>query len=341
MMMKAVSNETSVTCRPLLRIDDLAVSFTVRGGEIVRAVHGVSLSIDSGKTLAVVGESGSGKSVTALAILRLLAPSATIERGSIHFEERDLLDLSEREMLDVRGGKIAMIFQEPMTSLNPVFPIGDQIAEAVRRHRNVTAREARQMTLDAMNDVRLPQPAKRYGAYPHQLSGGMRQRVMIAMALACRPKLLLADEPTTALDVTIQAEILVLLRRLRDERNMGVLLITHDLGIVADHADDVCVMYAGCVVERAPVGELLANPLHPYTRGLLACRPRMDADRARLRTIVEVIASPNELCAIVAGDESTVPWWPSQGGLARSASQLREVGTGHWVACRTAAAMSR
>ncbi|HRP62066.1 MAG TPA: ABC transporter ATP-binding protein [Phycisphaerales bacterium] len=319
---------------PLLQIEDLTVSFAARDGQMLRAVHGVSMTVRAGKTLAVVGESGSGKSVTALTILRLLPPTATIERGNILFQGKDLFDLSERHMLDVRGGEIAMIFQEPMTSLNPVFPIGDQVAEAVRRHHKVTAQDAKSITIEAMNAVRLPQPAKRYGTYPHQLSGGMRQRVMIAMALACKPKLLLADEPTTALDVTIQADILALLRRLRDERNMGVLLITHDLGIVADHADEVCVMYAGAVVERASVCELLANPLHPYTRGLLACRPRMEGDRARLRTIAELVASPSEFRAIVPGDDSTIPWWPSQGGPARSAPQLQEVHSGHWVACR-------
>lgn len=325
---------------PLLQIEDLTVSFAARDGQMLRAVNGVSMAVRASKTLAVVGESGSGKSVTALAILRLLPPTATIEQGSIVFQGKDLLDFGERRMLDVRGGEIAMIFQEPMTSLNPVFPIGDQITEAVRRHHNVTTQDAKSITMDAMNDVRLPQPAKRYRSYPHELSGGMRQRVMIAMALACKPKLLLADEPTTALDVTIQAEILALLRRLRDERGMGVLLITHDLGIVADHSDEVCVMYAGAVVERASVRDLLSNPLHPYTRGLLACRPRMDGDRARLRTIAELVASPSEFRAIVSGDDSTIPWWPSQGGAACSGPQLREIHSGHWVACGTSPAMA-
>jgi ABC-type dipeptide/oligopeptide/nickel transport system ATPase component len=241
---------------PLLELKNLTVAFDTERGQI-RPVQGVSLTVFPGQTVAVVGESGCGKSVTALSILRLIpSPPSRILGGQVLFEGRDLLGLSEKQMRRVRGADIAMIFQEPMTSLNPVFTVGDQIVEAVRLHQNVGKREAYQIAEQAMHDVGIADPHKRIHEYPHRLSGGMRQRVMIAMALSCRPKLLIADEPTTALDVTIQAQILELLRKLQTERGMAVMLITHDLGVVAENADAVAVMYASKIVEFAPVGEL-------------------------------------------------------------------------------------
>jgi ABC-type dipeptide/oligopeptide/nickel transport system ATPase component len=271
----------------LLEVRDLAVSFASEFGPRTRAVDGVSLTLHKGRTLAVVGESGSGKSVTALSILRLLPPppQAMIERGSIVFDGRDLLKLPSSEMLRVRGAGIAMIFQEPMTSLNPVFTIGEQIIEAIRRHHRVLRRAAKEMAGAALREVGIEDPSARMRAYPHQFSGGMRQRVMIAMALACNPRVLLADEPTTALDVTIAAQILDLLRRLQQSRGLSIMLITHDLGIVAQRADDVCVMHRGVAVESGSVAEVLRNPQHPYTRALLECRPRVGQRVDRLRTI--------------------------------------------------------
>jgi ABC-type dipeptide/oligopeptide/nickel transport system ATPase component len=259
----------------------------------------------------------------------------------------DLLKLSAVEMRQVRGNQIAMIFQEPMTSLNPVYSVGEQIIEAVQLHREASRRKAREIALGAMRDVRIQEPEKRIDQYPHQFSGGMRQRVMIAMALACQPKLLLADEPTTALDVTIQAQILELLRGLKDSRGMGVMLITHDLGVVAQNADVVCVMYGGRVVEYAPVAKLFQNPLHPYTRGLLNSIPRLGARRERLVTIREAVDRDEEFTRLGAGRR---PWWPSHqapAGLLRADSAahdyvLAEVETDHWVGLwRTVAAAER
>ena len=257
--------------KPLLEIADFALSFVGGDGVATKAVDGVSLTVHPRQTLAVVGESGCGKSVTALSVLRLIPrPPGRIDRGSIVLDGvGDLLRLSEKQMLPVRGREIAMIFQEPMTCLNPVFTIGEQIIETILLHQDVKRTHAVQIALEAMNEVGIPRPAERLRAYPHQFSGGMRQRVMIAMALACRPRLLLADEPTTALDVTIQAQILDLLAMLQQQRGMGVMLITHDLGVVAQNADVACVMYAGRVVEYARVPDLFERPLHPYTRGLL------------------------------------------------------------------------
>jgi peptide/nickel transport system ATP-binding protein len=299
---------------PLLDVDDLAVSFAGSSGPTaprVQAVAGVHMTIHERQTLAVVGESGCGKSVTALSTMQLVPrPPGRIDRGAIRFEGRDLLALGEREMLDVRGGKIAMIFQEPMTSLNPVYTVGAQILEAIHLHRRVSSREAHDIAIQAMRDVGIPRPEERLRAYPHQFSGGMRQRVMIAMALACQPKLLLADEPTTALDVTIQAQILELLRELQRTRGMGIMLITHNLGVVAENADVVCVMYAGRVVEYANVFELFDRPLHPYTRGLFNAIPSLREPKHRLTTVDEIVRSPAEFGKLPGYREGIVPWWP-------------------------------
>jgi len=277
---------------PLLEVRNLHTVFDTDDG-LVRAVNGVSFPVESGETLGVVGESGCGKSVTAFSIMRLIpSPPGRITEGEIRFRGRDLLSLSGEEMRRLRGNDISMIFQEPMTALNPVYTVGDQIGEAVRVHRRVGTREARLRSLEMLEQVGIPSPRQRLDEYPHQLSGGMRQRVMIAMALACRPALLLADEPTTALDVTIQAQILDLLQRLQEEMGMSIVLITHDLGVVAEVADRVAVMYGGRIVEQAPVRELFASPKHPYTIGLLDSIPRMSQDTERLRVIPGTVPPP-------------------------------------------------
>ncbi len=262
---------------PLLRVRDLVTSFRTDNG-VLRAVDEVSFDVPEGATLGIVGESGCGKSVTALSILRLIPyPQGSIERGKVELRGKDILALSEREMQDVRGNEISMIFQEPMTSLNPVYTVGAQIIEAIRLHQKKSRREARERAIEMLRLVGIPSPDTNVEAYPHQLSGGMRQRVMIAMALACEPSLLIADEPTTALDVTIQAQILALLADLKKKLGMGVVLITHDLGVVAEVASHVVVMYAGRIVESAPVKRLFSHPRHPYTRGLLRSLPSFDA----------------------------------------------------------------
>ncbi len=277
---------------PLLEIKDLNVGFVTDRGSI-HPVRDVSLSIYPGQTVALVGESGCGKSVTAMSVLRLIpSPPGKVLGGQVLFEGRDLLKLSEREMRGVRGKDIAMIFQEPMTSLNPVFTIGDQIAEAVRLHQGLSSREALKVAEQALRDVGINDPGRRINEYPHQMSGGMRQRVMIAMALACKPKLLIADEPTTALDVTIQAQILELLRKLQRETGMSILLITHDLGVVAENADTVSVMYASRVVESATVEELFDHPQHPYTEGLFKSVPKLGGRAHRLDTIPGQVPNP-------------------------------------------------
>ena len=273
---------------PLLRVRDLRTYFvTERGSGTARAVDGVSFELYPGETLGIVGESGSGKTVTSLSVLRLIPePPGHIRPGSyIEFEGRNLLTLSPPELRAIRGNQIAMVFQEPMTSLNPVFTVGDQIAEAAIIHQGLSRRAARARAIEMLTLVGMPDPAGRVDHYPHQLSGGMRQRVMIAMALVCHPKVLIADEPTTALDVTIQAQILELLERLQRELGMAIMLITHDLGVVAGTADRVVVMYAGQVVETATTPELFARPRHPYTEGLLAAVPRVDTPREQLRAI--------------------------------------------------------
>ncbi|HZE68104.1 MAG TPA: ABC transporter ATP-binding protein [Pyrinomonadaceae bacterium] len=282
----------------LLEVQNLQTHFPTRAG-LVKAVDGVSFSLDCGELLGLVGESGCGKSITALSIMRLIAPPGKTVAGKILFDGKDLLKFSDQQMREIRGDDIAMIFQDPMTSLNPVFTIGEQIAEALRLHRKLSRKQARAAAIEAMREVAIPDPARRVNDYPHQLSGGMRQRVMIAMALACNPRLLIADEPTTALDVTIQAQILELLNDLRKNRDLAVLLITHDLGVVAEVADRVAVMYTGRIVEESDVNELFLRPKHPYTEGLLRSVPKLTAEHVakieRLQTIEGVVPSPTEL----------------------------------------------
>jgi peptide/nickel transport system ATP-binding protein len=269
----------------VLEIRDLVTEFRTDHG-VVRAVDGVSLEIPARGTLGVVGESGSGKSVTALSVMRLIAPPGRVAAGEIRYAGKNLLALPVVEMRAIRGNRIAMIFQEPMTSLNPVYTVGDQVGEAVRLHQHKSKAEARKIAIEMFRLVGIPSPEERVDAYPHQLSGGMRQRVMIAMALACKPDLLIADEPTTALDVTIQAQILELLKALQRDMGMSILLITHDLGVVAETCDEVAVMYAGRIVERAPTKVLFAQPRHHYTAGLLASVPVMGE---RLREIAGMV----------------------------------------------------
>jgi oligopeptide/dipeptide ABC transporter ATP-binding protein len=284
---------------PILEITDLRTYFHTDAG-VARAVDGVSFHVNPGETLGIVGESGSGKSVTALSAMRLIPqPPGRIEAGSrIVFKgdagEEDLVAASEKRMREIRGNDIAMIFQEPMTSLNPVFPVGDQIVEPLRLHQGLSKKDARDRAIEMLKLVGIPIPEQRVDEYPHQLSGGMRQRVMIAMALACDPKLLIADEPTTALDVTIQAQILDLLNRLREEMGMSIILITHDLGVVAETCDRVIVMYAGQVFEEGPVDDVFANPQNPYTEGLLRSIPRMGGTAKRLAVIPGVVPSPTD-----------------------------------------------
>ena len=277
---------------PLLSVEGLRVEFATDFGTIA-AVDGIDLAIESGRTLALVGESGCGKSMTALAIMGLVPePPGRIVAGRIRFGDIELTALSSAERREYRGNKIAMIFQEPMTSLNPAFTIGDQIGEGLVRHRGLSPRDARAAAIDLLRRVHVPSAERRADDYPHRLSGGMRQRAMIAMALACSPALLIADEPTTALDVTIQAQILDLLREVREATGTAILLITHDLGVVAETADDVAVMYAGRIVEQAPVRQLFAAPQHPYTIGLLGAVPRLAGSRERLATIAGNVPDP-------------------------------------------------
>jgi len=318
--------------QPLLAIHRLSIGFDTPRGPI-RPVQEVSLSIFPGQTLAVVGESGCGKSVTALSILRLIPqPPGRVLGGEVCLEGRDLLKLSEKQMQRVRGRQIAMIHQEPMTSLNPVYTIGEQIAEAVALHQHVGRRQAYTIAEKSLHEVGIADPGRRLFEYPHQMSGGMRQRVMIAMALSCQPKLLIADEPTTALDVTIQAQILELLQRLQRDTGMAIILITHDLGVVAENADVVAVMYAGRVVEFAKVEDLFDHPLHPYTQGLLRSVPRLGNTAQRLQTIAGNVPNPANFpsgckfhprCPAMEGDEA----------CANIEPELREIKPGHWAAC--------
>jgi peptide/nickel transport system ATP-binding protein len=314
----------------LLDISNLRVSFATAQGEAV-AVDGVTLNIDAGETVGLVGESGCGKTVTALSILRLLPPSAAIIGGQILFEGRDLLTLPENGIRAVRGKDIAMIFQEPMSSLNPVFTVGDQIAESIRAHEDAGRAKARRRTIELLKLVEIADAARRVDEYPHQLSGGMRQRVMIAMALACEPKLLIADEPTTALDVTIQAQILELLGGLQRRLGMALLLVTHDLGVVAQQAVRAAVMYAGRIIEHAPVRAIFARPLHPYTRGLLRSIPGTGLSRAhRLETIPGRVPDPLQLpsgCRFRDRCDRAID------DCADIDPQLEEVEAGHQAAC--------
>ncbi|MGH9373249.1 MAG: ABC transporter ATP-binding protein [Vicinamibacterales bacterium] len=278
---------------PLLTIDHLTAGFDMNG-TFVPAVVDVSFHLDKGETLGLVGESGSGKSLTALSVMGLIQPPGRIDRGQVHFKGRDLLRLPERDMQHVRGAQIALIFQEPMTALNPVFTIGNQIEETLLVHGRATRRTARQKAIELLEAVRVPEPAKRVRDYPHQLSGGLRQRALIAMALACDPEVVIADEPTTALDATIQAQILELLRDLQGRLGLALLLITHDLGIVAEMADRVAVMYAGRILEEAPAGVLFSDPKHPYTRGLMGSIPG-GAPGTRLVAIPGTVPAPGQL----------------------------------------------
>jgi oligopeptide/dipeptide ABC transporter ATP-binding protein len=276
----------------LLEVKDLRTVFILEEGEFA-AVDGVSFSIEPGRTLGIVGESGCGKSVTALSIMGLVPdPPGRVTAGEVLFEGRDLLKLPAEQMRELRGDRLSMIFQEPMSSLNPAFTIGEQIAEVLLRHRKIDKREANARAIEMLRRVHIPSPERRYHDYPHRLSGGMRQRAMIAMALACEPKLLICDEPTTALDVTIQAQILELMRTLREETGTAIILITHDLGVVAELADEVAVMYAGRIVERASVAQLFAEPQHPYTIGLLGSVPKLHLAQARLAAIEGQVPNP-------------------------------------------------
>jgi oligopeptide/dipeptide ABC transporter ATP-binding protein len=313
----------------LLDVRNLHVQFPTFDG-VVRAVDGVTYSIPRGKVLGLVGESGCGKSVSAFSIMRLIQHPGKIAAGEIQFDGRDLLNLSEPEMRGIRGNKISMIFQEPMTSLNPVFTVGNQIAEAVVLHQRVSWKEGRNRAIEMLRKVKIPNPEMRVDDYPHQMSGGMKQRVMIAMALACNPKLLIADEPTTALDVTIQAQILDLMRDLQRETGMSMLIITHDLGVVAEIADAVAVMYAGKIVEYAPVRDLYANPLHPYTVGLFRSKPRMGARIERLEAISGTVPNPLAFppgCRFHPRCPRAVP------ECAKGEPPLREIERGHRAAC--------
>jgi len=319
---------------PLLEVEGLKTHFFTRDG-VVRAVDGVSFSVRAGETLAIVGESGCGKSVTSLSILRLIAsPPGRTVGGSIRFEGRDLLGLSEPEMRQVRGNEISMIFQEPMTSLNPVLTIGRQIAESLVLHRGLSRAAAHARAVEMLALVNIPEPARRVREYPHQMSGGMRQRVMIAMALACSPKLLIADEPTTALDVTIQAQILDLMRGLKEKTGAAIVLITHDLGVVAEMAQRVVVMYAGRKVEEAPVDALFAQPRHPYTQGLLRSIPRLGATAGGARNRLE------EIRGMVPSMREAIPGCVFAPRCAYATERCRieyppleEKAAGHTVAC--------
>jgi len=315
---------------PLLEVAELKTRFRVEGGEF-NAVDGVSFSVGAGRTLGIVGESGCGKSVTSLSIMGLIAkPQGRIVAGTIKFDGIDLLGLAPAAMRDIRGNQIAMIFQEPMSSLNPAFTIGNQLVEGIMRHRALNRVAARAHAVKMLRQVGIASPEQRFDEYPHKLSGGMRQRVMIAMALSCEPKLLIADEPTTALDVTIQAQILDLMRKLREETGTAIILITHDLGVIAELADDVVVMYAGRIVEHAPVEELFARPHHPYTIGLLGSIPQLHLEQARLAAIEGQV--PNALARLPGC--RFAPRCPFAEDRCRSAEPpLVTLGAGHQAAC--------
>ena len=323
---------------PLLEVDDLKTYFYTRDG-VVRAVDGVSFTVYPGETLAIVGESGCGKSVTSLSILRLIAsPPGKIAAGRLMFQGRDLLGLSEDAMRKVRGNEISMIFQEPMTSLNPVLKIGGQIAEALVLHRGMTRAEALVRAVEMLTLVNIPEAARRIDQYPHQLSGGMRQRVMIAMALACNPRLLIADEPTTALDVTIQAQILDLMRGLKQKTGAAIVLITHDLGVVAEMAQRVVVMYAGRKVEEAAVDDLFARPRHPYTEGLLKSIPRLEqAQAAGVSRLAEIPGMVPSLKEAIVGCLFAPRCGYATGRCHREYPPLEEKAPGHFAACWEAA----
>jgi len=315
---------------PLIEIRDLRIRFHGDDGRITHAVDSVDLSVANGATLGLVGESGCGKSVTSLAIMGLLPKQSSEISGTIRFDGLDLLNTQDQTLRDLRGNRLAMIFQEPMTSLNPSFTIGDQIIETILRHRGGSRKSARDRTVELLRRVHIPSPERRIDEYPHKLSGGMRQRVMIAMALACDPQLLIADEPTTALDVTLQAQILELMRELKAASGAAIILITHDLGVVAEVCDEVAVMYAGEIVERAPVDELFAAPQHPYTVGLLGSIPRLDHRTEQLATIegmVPNMAQPPAGCRFAARCPFVLA------ACTRAPPPLVEVSPGHVSRC--------
>ncbi|MEJ7793522.1 MAG: ABC transporter ATP-binding protein [Gaiellaceae bacterium] len=317
---------------PLLEVNDLHTHFFTREG-VVRAVDGISFSLEKGKTLGIVGESGCGKSVTALSIMGLIPkPPAKIVSGSVIYDGQDLTKLPERKLEDLRGREIAMIFQDPMTSLNPTLTLGIQITETIRRHYDVPKAQARKKAIELLDEVRIPRASERLDDYPHRFSGGMRQRVMIAIALSCDPKLLIADEPTTALDVTVQASVLDLLDDLKAEHDMGMILITHDMGVVAESADDIIVMYAGQVVEQASTLDLFDRPEHPYTEALLGALPQIEGEGIREGRLTAIPGRPPDLidppkacrfaprCPYVGSDS-----------CAEHMPELRELRKGHWV----------
>jgi oligopeptide/dipeptide ABC transporter ATP-binding protein len=319
----------------LLEVNDLRTYFYTREG-IVQAVDGVSFSVEKGKTLGIVGESGCGKSVTALSIMGLIPkPPAKIVSGQVLFDGRDLTKLSEGQLQSVRGNEVAMIFQDPMTSLNPTLKIGTQITETIRAHKEVSKQQARDRAVELLEEVGIPRAAERLDDYPHRFSGGMRQRVMIAIALSCNPRLLIADEPTTALDVTIQAQILDLLDELRQEHEMAMILITHDMGVVAETADDVIIMYAGQIVEHASGFELFERPEHPYTEALLGALPQLEGDQDEIRegrlTAIPGrppdLVNPPEACRFAA----RCPYSGYNDTCSTVEPQLREIRSGHWV----------
>ncbi len=316
----------------LLEVDDLRTYFKTRAGE-VHAVDGVSFSVERGKTLGIVGESGCGKSVTALSIMGLLPPSGRIVSGSIRFEGRELTTMSQRELEDIRGRQIAMIFQDPMTSLNPTLTIGTQIMETMQRHLDFSRDEARKRAIELLEEVHIPNARQRLDDYPHRYSGGMRQRVMIAIALSCNPKLLIADEPTTALDVTVQAGILDLLEELREEHQMSMIIITHDMGVVAEAADDIAVMYAGQIVEQTSAEELFDHPEHPYTEALLGALPQLEGEGVRQGRLTAIPGRPPDLldpppaCRFAP----RCPYASFDDSCAKEPPELREIRPGHLV----------
>ena len=313
----------------LLEINRLVTSFDTDAGW-VRAVDGISFSVEAGKTVGLVGESGCGKTVTAMSIIDLLPkPSGNVLEGEINFKGQDLRKVDRSQMRKIRGGEIGVIFQEPMAALNPVHRIGKQLVEILKIHEKISSRDALQKAVQLLDAVGIPAPEKRISSYPHQLSGGMRQRVMIAIALACEPDLLIADEPTTALDVTVQAQILELIGSMQQKLGMAVLMITHDLGVIAQNCDEVVVMYAGRIVERAPVVELFANPQHAYTKGLLSSIPRIDSERkSHLSTIPGQVASIQDF---VSGCRFCQRMERGDATILRQRSDYREITSGHWV----------
>lgn len=316
--------------RTVLTVEGLCVSFPTAEGEELRALEEVSFTVAEGEIVGLVGESGCGKSMTARAIMRLLKSPGYISGGRIELAGRDLTALSEREMADVRGEEVSMIFQEPMTSLDPVMRVGQQVQETLRLHRRISRREARAEVLRMFERVGIADAARRYACYPHELSGGLRQRVMIAMAMICRPKLLIADEPTTALDVTVQAQILRLMRALREDSGSGMIFITHDLGVVAELCDCVCVMYGGTIVERAEVRELFASPRHPYTAALLRAHRSLEQKQTRLATLAGAVPP---LSAKTSGCAFAPRCAHCTERCRRETPSLRESSSGHWVRC--------